>query len=476
LSAFKVGEGLGIITTDITDRRLAEEALKASEAKYRSFLEEGLDGVVVTWNGEYLYVNQRYVEMLGYSDPSELLGRNTSELIDPRDAERLDAVIEQRQKGDMQRLVYEVRSLKKDGSSIWVGVASSGIEFEGNQAVITYARDITERKRMEEEVRSLARFPGESANPVLRISGDGVIMYTNAAAESVLAEWKKKVGMKAPEEWIRYVSAALEKGIQDIEIIIDDRMLSMRIMPIEDAGYVNVYSRDVTDQKRMEECLLTAERLAVVGRIAAMMGHDLRGPLMVIRNAVDLARKKPERTDKMLDMIERNAGQAIDLLEELRTRTKEDPVTLAPVEIGELLRKATENILLPEGVELHLEIDDTLPELLIDEAKTLRALDNVIRNAFDAMPAGGVLKIGATREGDEAVIRISDTGPGIPEDTLENLFEPFYTTKPGGLGLGLTSTKRMVDVQGGTISVETSDGEGATFAIALPLKGKNPGR
>ena len=87
-----------------------------------------------------------------------------------------------------------------------------------------------------------------------------------------------------------------------------------------------------------------------------------------------------------------------------------------------------------------------------------------------------MLKIGATREGDEAVIRISDTGPGIPEDTLENLFEPFYTTKPGGLGLGLTSTKRMVDVQGGTISVETSDGEGATFAIALPLKGKNPGQ
>ncbi len=92
------------------------------------------------------------------------------------------------------------------------------------------------------------------------------------------------------------------------------------------------------------------------------------------------------------------------------------------------------------------------------------------------MPTGGVLTIGATREGDKAVIRVSDTGPGIPEDTLRNLFKPFYTTKPGGLGLGLTSTKHMVDVQGGTISVETSDGEGATFVIALPLKGKNPGR
>jgi two-component system sensor histidine kinase PilS (NtrC family) len=301
-------------------------------------------------------------------------------------------------------------------------------------------------------------------------------MYTNSAAELVLAEWKTKVGMKAPEEWIRYVSTALEEGMQDVEIKINDRILSMRLMPIEDAGYVNVYSRDITDQKQMAENLLTAERLAVVGRISAMMGHDLRGPLVVIRNAVDLARKKPARTDKVLDMIERSAGQAMDLLEELRTRTREDPVSLAPMEIGELLRKATENILLPDGVELRLEIDDTLPELVLDEAKTMRILDNVIRNAFDAMPAGGVLKIGATREGDKVVIRISDTGPGIPEDTLRNLFKPFYTTKPGGLGLGLTSTKQMVDVQGGTISVETSDGEGATFVIALPLKGKNPGQ
>ena len=106
----------------------------------------------------------------------------------------------------------------------------------------------------------------------------------------------------------------------------------------------------------------------------------------------------------------------------------------------------------------------------------MRALDNVIRNAFDAMPTGGVLKIGATREGNKVVIRISDTGPGIPEDAMRNLFNPFYTTKPRGLGLGLTSTKRMVDVQGGTISVETSDSEGTTFAIALPRKEKNPGQ
>ena len=371
LSAFKVGEGLGIITTDITDRRLAEEALKASEAKYRSFLEEGLDGVVVTWKGEYLYVNQRYAEMLGYSDPSELLGRNTREVIDPRDAESLDAIIEQRQRGDMQRLVYEVRSLKKDGSSIWVGVASSGIEFEGNQAVITYARDITERKRR-------------------------------------------------------------------------------------------------------EESLLAAERLAVVGRIAAMMGHDLRGPLVVVRNAVNLARQNPEKTDRMLDMIERNTGQAIDILEELWTMTRDEPVSLKPVEIEKFLRKITEELILPTGVGLSLEIDEDLQEIALDETKTVRALKNIIQNAIDAMPDGGVLKIEATSKDDQVVISVSDTGTGITDEARRNLFKPFYTTKPKGMGLGLASTRRLVEVQGGTISFESKDGKGATFAITLPLKEKNP--
>jgi two-component system CheB/CheR fusion protein len=173
-------------------------------------------------------------------------------------------------------------------------------------------------------------------------------------------------------------------------------------------------------------------------------------------------------------MIERNVGQAIDILEELRTRTREDPVSLAPVEISELLGKATEDIILPDDMELQVEIDERLSGILLDEAKTLRALDNLLRNAIDAMPNGGTIKLGATRDTDQFVIRVSDTGTGVPDETRRNLFKPFYTTKPGGMGLGLASTKRLVEKQGGTISFETREGEGSTFSITLPLKEKNP--
>lgn len=204
-----------------------------------------------------------------------------------------------------------------------------------------------------------------------------------------------------------------------------------------------------------------------------MMGHDLRGPLVVVRNAVNVARENPEQTDRMLDMIDRNTGQAMDILEELRTRTRDEPVTLTSIEIRKFLDEATEDLFLPDEVELHIEIAEELSDIVLDEAKTLRALDNLIRNAIDAMPNGGTIKLVATRETDQFIISVSDTGTGVPDEIQKNLFKPFYTTKPGGMGLGLASTRRMVAVQGGTISFETKAGEGSTFSITLPLREKN---
>jgi PAS domain S-box-containing protein len=141
------------IMDELEERQLLQEELLKSEEKYRMLLEQGLDGVVVTRAREYLYVNKRFVEMLGYSDPSELLGKNTSEMIDPEYMKHMEAIAARRQNGDMQKLSYETKLLKKDGSPIWVEVISSGIEYERDQAVITHARDITERKQMEEELR-----------------------------------------------------------------------------------------------------------------------------------------------------------------------------------------------------------------------------------------------------------------------------------------------------------------------------------
>ena len=211
-----------------------------------------------------------------------------------------------------------------------------------------------------------------------------------------------------------------------------------------------------------------------VGLFYGRARHDLRGPLIVSRNVVTLARGNPDQTDRMLDMSERNTGQAMAVLEELRTRKKDEPVTLNSIEIRELLEKATDNLFLLDKVELRIEIDEGLSDIVLDKAKTLRALDNLIRNAIDAMPDGGKIKLEAKHDAENLIISVSDTGTGVPNEARRNLFKPLHTTKPGGMGLGLASTRRMVSVQEGTISFDTKASEGSTFSITLPLKERNP--
>jgi len=109
-----------------------------------------------------------------------------------------------------------------------------------------------------------------------------------------------------------------------------------------------------------------------------------------------------------------------------------------------------------------------LEKVAVDPAKVRRVLDNLIRNALEAMPDGGVLNIEAERRGDDVIIKVSDTGAGIKDEDLPKLFKPFHTTKPKGIGLGLAYCKRTVEAHGGTITIESKEGEGATFTVTLP--------
>jgi len=248
---------------------------------------------------------------------------------------------------------------------------------------------------------------------------------------------------------------------------------------------VQATARDITDRRRHEEELrehsvrlgelvekrtselLDAERMAAIGKVSAMVAHDLRGPLIVINNAIALARKKPDRADDVFEMIERNAERAIDILEELRGQTRDEPLSLRVVNIGRMFRKAVKDAELPERIRVEIDVHEKL-ETPLDEVKLTRVLDNMIRNAIDAMPEGGVLTLGAASEGRKTVLRVSDTGAGIPENVMDKLFEPFFTTKSKGMGLGLASSKRIVEAHGGALSVESKAGVGSTFTIELP--------
>jgi len=216
--------------------------------------------------------------------------------------------------------------------------------------------------------------------------------------------------------------------------------------------------------------LLDGERMLAAGRVATMVSHDLRGSIQTIRNAVFLLRRSPEKMKEILDVVERSVNQSVDMLEDIRSNTWKTPLKKETRNIAALIRRAVEEASPPTSIEVTLNLGDGLDAIPVYPMHMRRVLDNLIRNAVEAMSQGGVLTVKAERIDGKILIRISDTGVGIPDEEMPNLFKPFHTTKPQGLGLGLAYCKQAVEAHEGTITVESKMGEGTTFTVTIPAK------
>jgi PAS domain S-box-containing protein len=219
--------------------------------------------------------------------------------------------------------------------------------------------------------------------------------------------------------------------------------------------------------------LRDADQLAAAGRISAMVAHDLRSPIQVIRNATAIIKMKPNLTDKMLGTIEESCVRADKMLESFRSDTRDTPLNIEAVDLGALIRAVLEESPPPAKVKVELEVGKSLEAVQLDKFRMRRVLENLTGNAVDAMKGEGALRISAELKEGEVVVSVSNTGVGITEADLPKMFKAFYTTKQKGLGLGLAFCKRAVEAQGGRIAVRSKPGEGATFTFAIPQKPKD---
>lgn len=222
--------------------------------------------------------------------------------------------------------------------------------------------------------------------------------------------------------------------------------------------------------EEVQEMERTKAREAVesVAKIGSMVRHDLRGPLAAIGNAAYLLKGNPEDT-KVLEIIDRSVSRAAEILEDLRERTWTGSLTPAPTDLVVLIRETVEGLGAPERVNVALKLHDGVVNGRVDGAKIRRVLENLVLNAFDAMPDGGELSVEEQVNDGCLVLRVSDTGVGIPSESLGKLFTPFFTTKKSGTGLGLVYCRQVVEAHGGTISVESEAGRGTCFTVKLPL-------
>jgi len=231
--------------------------------------------------------------------------------------------------------------------------------------------------------------------------------------------------------------------------------------------------------RETQEQLIRSEKLAAIGQLAGGVGHELRNPLGAIKNAVyyvkgkvaksELGQKEP-RVIEFLDIADDEVNSSNKIINDLLGFSRMGKPAVSPAQIEKVIEEALSHLAIPENVEVVKELDAGLPEVNIDTDQTRQVLVNMIMNAVQAMPEGGKLTIGAKRRDKFLEVEISDTGCGIPKETIGKIFDPLFTTRAKGIGLGLAVCKAIIDRHQGNIEVESEVGKGATFTIRLPLK------
>lgn len=266
-----------------------------------------------------------------------------------------------------------------------------------------------------------------------------------------------------------WLLTAFQRYHYHLEQIVDQRTAALRA--------------EMEERKRLEQAKLQAERLGVVGSMAAQVAHEIRNPLGSISLNLDLI------GDELHGFANSNGGSTVEcqvLLREMRSQVlrirqvlqeylrfarmpKSQRVSISLTDFLEEKLKFVQPLLDQKHVELRSKFDSKMPPVYVDAEQLWEAILNLISNALDAMPDGGTLTVSAQKHGAEALVAISDNGHGMTEEEARHLFAPFFTTKSDGTGLGLAYTQRIVTEHGGKINCATERGKGSTFSIQLPL-------
>lgn len=353
---------------------------------------------------------------------------------------------------------------------------------------------IEQQRRVEKETRDyLASILDNSADMIATTALDGSIVEFNAAAERILGYRRDEVVGKNSSAFYcdlnaresLYASVKNNRPVQNTETQLrckDGRIVDteLTISPLRDnaGGLIGAVciGRDITQAKTMRRDLIQAEKMATVGQVSAWIAHQIRNSLgrilmsaSALRPDRDAAASRHRAHRDLTTSIAEMDRIVSDLLDYSRTLSLHTTRINLNTALDDLL-----NSLAAGGLNGHHRIerafDPDLPPVQIDVFKMEQALGNVLKNAMQAMPDRGTLWV-ETRRGPgerQVTVTVRDSGPGIQRENLQKVFRPFFTTKPGGTGLGLAIASRIVEAHGGSVTVESAEGRGATFTFVLP--------
>jgi signal transduction histidine kinase len=348
--------------------------------------------------------------------------------------------------------------------------------------------EIDDHKAAEEKIQSLARFPSENPNPILRLDSDGRILFANTASDAVLHEWRVAVDSRAPDPWPATIRDALTSHSRTtVELVCADRTYIVFVTPVPDAGYVNLYMSDITARKAAEQTL--TKTLAELERsnreleqFAYVASHDLQEPLRMVASYTQLlAKRYGDRLDQdakdfigfAVDGATRMQRLIQDLLAYSRVTTR--GAAFGPTDAQIALRDALRNL---EAVIQETEAvvtQDPLPTVRADATQLTQVFQNLVGNAVkfhgEAPPR---VHVTVTAQDAQWVFSVTDNGIGIDPQYFERIFVIFQRLHPShrypGTGIGLALCQRIVDRHGGRMWVESAPGRGASFYFTLPRR------
>ena len=499
------------VTRDITERKLAQQALVDAKENYRKIFEGAIEGIYRTSNdGRPLAANPALAKMLGYDSPDECLQSiaNAAGLwVDESQREHFQRRMNER--GTVQNL--ECRLKRKDEQIIWVSLNSRRVCDAAGQALYNegFMVDITERRTAEEKIGSLATAIEQAAEQFVITDLDGSIQYCNPAFEKASGYSKEEAlgqnprmlnsGKQTPQFyenlWQTISSGLVWTGRftnrrKDGTLFEEDATIS----PIRDVsgrikGYVAL-KRDVSERIQLENQFRQAQKLESVGRLAGGVAHDFNNLLTVINGYSGLLTEELKPYDPLwpyADEIQKAGERAAGLTRQLLAFSRKQVIEVKEVDLNAVVKDAERMLrrLIGEDVELRTSLDPQLGLLMADPDQMHQVIMNLVVNARDAMPDGGKLLL-ETRDillseaaaashpgalpGRYVLMCVTDTGSGMDEHTLEHIFEPFFTTKEQGkgTGLGLSTVYGIVKQNGGWVEVASQLGHGTTFRVYLP--------
>ena len=506
------------ISKDITEQKQLIKKIQEDEKRYHALFDHAPLGILIIdpQLAAPVEFNELAHKQLGYTR-EEFTKLRIQDYKYKRTRNETKALIDKiLQEGKIE---FEDKHVTKNGDVRDVIVISQAIELSGKTYLQSIYRDITEAKEVElalMESETMYRLLVENAREgVWALNGNNRTVYVNPKMAKMLHYTESEMRGKTLNEFLDKKDTNAAKngwsdyiGNQGEWEFIFRRKDGIRIYALvsfsaieDDDGCIKgtlALVTDITLRRAMEEKLeaysknleqtvkqrtdqlleaqsklVKAERLAAIGEVAAMVGHDLRNPLTGINGAVFYLKKKlpsnlePEAL-QMLDVIERDIQYANAIITDLMDYSRELKIELSETTPKRVIAESISLVNIPKDIRI-VDASGNSPTIQIDVGKMQRVFANFIKNAIEAMPKGGELSIQSRTIDGMVEFKIADCGCGISAEVLEKMWMPFFTTKAKGMGLGLAICKGIIDAHEGKVCVESTIGQGTAFTVTLPI-------